>query len=202
MRLHFSTTSPYVRIVRVALAEKGCADIDGHLTDPWQDHPDLLEANPSARVPALVLDNGLALTESLLIVLWLETQHAGPTLLGNDPSRVISKAGVAMGVIDAAAAIIIGRKMSDAGFDESPVGVRRRRSVIQGFQRLEADPPAYPNGTADLAVITAVIALDYVRFRFPGAPWLPQLPRLDALAARAHGRPSLSSTMPRDMPQA
>jgi glutathione S-transferase len=202
MRLHFSTTSPYARIVRIALAEKGCTDIDGQLTDPWQDDQSLLEANPSARVPALVLDNGLPLTESLLIVLWLQTQHAGPTLLGNDPSRVISKAGTAMGVIDAAAAIIIGRKMTDASFDESPVGLRRRRSVIQGLARLEADPPTLDGDTADLAVISAVVALDYVRFRFPSAPWLPALPRLDALAARAHERPSMGSTMPCDMPKA
>lgn len=201
MRLHYSTTSPYARIARVALAEKGCTDLDGHVTDPWNDHPSLLEANPSARVPALVLDSGLPLTESLLIVLWLETQRPEPTLLGTDAGRVISKAGVAMGVIDAAAAIIIGRKMTDAGFDESPVGLRRRRTVIQGFERLEADPPAYDGKTVDLAVITVVIAFDYVRFRFASAPWLPPLPRLNALAARAHERPSLAGTMPRDMPK-
>jgi len=202
MRLHFSTTSPYARIVRVALAEKGCADVESHLTDPWNDHPSLLEANPCARVPSLVLDSGLPLNESLLIVLWLETQRDGPSLLGSDPGRVISKAGLAMGVIDAAAAIIIGRKASDAGFDETPVGLRRRRSVILGFQRLEADPPSYSGGHLDLAVITAMVALDYVRFRFAAAPWLPALPRLEALAAATRERPSLAATVPREMPKA
>lgn len=202
MRLHFSTTSPYARIVRVALAEKGCGNVEGHLTDPWKDAPSLLQANPSARVPSLVLDSGLSLNDSLLIVLWLETQQAGPSLLGSDPSRVISNAGLAMGVIDAAAAIIIGRKSSDAGFDETPVGLRRRRSVIQGFQRLEADPPPYRGGNLDLAVITAVVALDYVRFRFAGAPWLPAVPRLEVLAAATRDRPSLAATVPREMPSA
>ena len=201
MHLFYSTTSPYARIARVALAEKGLAEIEGRLTDPWDDEADLLAANPSARVPALVLDSALPLTESLLIVLWLETQRPTPSLLGADPARVLSKAGVAMGAIDAGAAIIIGRKMTDAGFDESPVGLRRRRTVINALQRLEADPPAAAAGTTDLALITGVVALDYMRFRFPQASWLPPLPRLDALAARAHERSSFAATMPRDMPK-
>jgi len=201
MQLFFSTTSPYARIARVALAEKGCTDVQEHLTDPWNDDPGLLAVNACARVPAMVLDNGLPLTESLLIVLWLETQRPSPTLLGADPSSVISRAGVAMGALDAAAAVIIGRKMTDASFDESPVGLRRRRSVISGLTRLEADPPRYEGGTPDLSVITAVVLLDYVRFRFAKVPWMPALPRLDELAARLHERSSFSSTLPRDMPK-
>ena len=201
MRLHFSTTSPYARIVRVALAEKGIVDCEAALTDPWHDAPDLLAANPSARVPALVLDSGLPLTESLLVVLWLETQRPAPSLLGTEPDRAISGAGIAMGAIDAAAAIIISRRI-DPNFDTSPVGLRRRRSVIGALGRLEADPPRLAPETADLAVITTVVLVDYIRFRFAGAPWLPALPKLDALTAQARERASFERTMPREMPKA
>ena len=90
MRLFFSTTSPYARIARVALAEKGLTDVAPALTDPWHDEPGLLAANPSARVPACVLDSGVALTESLLIVLWLEARHPQPSLLGGDPDGVLA----------------------------------------------------------------------------------------------------------------
>jgi glutathione S-transferase len=200
MRLYFSTTSPYARIARIALAEKGLVDIDAALTDPWNDDQGLLAANPSARVPALVLGGGLPLTESLLIVLWLETQTPAPSLLGSEPDRAISRAGVAMGAIDAAAAIIISRRI-DPDFDESPVGLRRRRSVIGALERLEADPPRLAGATADLAAITAVVLVDYIRFRFAGAPWLPSVPRLDALAASSRERPSFAATVPRDMPK-
>ena len=199
MRLYFSTTSPYARIARVALAEKGFADIDGVPTDPWKDDQGLLAANPSARVPAMVLDSGLPLSESLLIVLWLETRHPAPSLLGAAPERALSQAGVAMGAIDAAASIIIGRRL-DPAVDESPFGLRRRRSIVNAFERLEADPPVLCGEAADLAVITAVVLVDYIRFRFAGAPWLPAVPRLDALASQARGRASFARTMPRDMP--
>ena len=200
MKLFYSTTSPYARLVRVALAEKGLTPIEPQLTDPWRDDPALLAANPSARIPALVLDSGRPLTESLLILLWLETQHPDPSLLGADPAAVLSCAGLAMGAIDAAAAVIIGRKMTDASFDESRVGLRRRRSVIEAMRRLEADPPAWHGATPDLAVIASVIALDYLRFRFPTAAWLPALSQLDGLSARLCLRPSFAETAPRDMP--
>ncbi|WP_198083456.1 glutathione S-transferase N-terminal domain-containing protein [Variovorax sp. E3] len=202
MKLFFSTTSPYARLVRIALAEKGVADVQPQLTDPWKDAPELLKANPSARVPTLVLDNGQALTESLLIMLWLERQHPQPTLLGNDAPAVLSTMGIAMGGIDAAAAIIIGRKMTDASFDESPVGLRRRRSMVQALSRLEAEPPSPGASTPDLAVICTVVLVDYVRFRFPSAPWLPRTPKLDALAAQLRARAAFASTLPRDMPPA
>jgi glutathione S-transferase len=200
MRLFYTTTSPYARVTRVALAEKGITDIDGQLTDPWNDEPDLIDANACARVPALVTDSGLPLTESLLIVLWLETQRPAPSLLGADPSRAISKAGIAMGAIDAAAAIIIGRK-SAPDFGEQPVGLRRRRSVVQAITRLEADPPLLQGEAPDLSVIATVVLVDYLRFRFAGVPWMPEMPRLDALAEQARKRPSFASTMPREMPK-
>jgi glutathione S-transferase len=202
VKLFYSTTSPYARIARIALAEKGFEKLERRLTDPWHDAPDLLDANPTARVPAVVLDDGKPLTESLLIVLWLETRRPSPSLLGADADKVISQAGVAMGAIDAAAAVIIGRKMTDASFDESPVGLRRRRSVVNAMRRLESDPPNYEGGTPSLAVIASVVAIDYLRFRFPSAAWLPTLPRLDALAARARARASFADTLPRDMPAA
>lgn len=200
MRLYYSTTSPYARIARIALAEKGVDDLDRTLTDPWNDDPALLAANPSARVPALVLDSGLPVSESLLIVLWLETQRPQPSLLGSRPDRTISQAGVAIGAIDAAASIIISRRI-DPAFDESPVGLRRRRSVIGALERLESDPPELGDGCADLATIAAVVLLDYIGFRFAAAPWAPPTPRLDALAERARARPSFADTMPREMPK-
>ncbi len=200
MKLFYSTTSPYSRVVRIALAEKGLSQVEGVLTDPWKDAAALLAANPSARVPTLQLDCGRSITESLLIVMWLETHQPVPTLLGTDASAVLSKAGVAMGAVDAAAAVIIGRKMTDASFDESPVGLRRRRSVIQALSELETEPPALSGGIPDLSVIATVVLVDYVRFRFPGATWVPATPRLDRLVEQLRSRPSFADSAPRDMP--
>ena len=120
-----------------------------------------------------------------------------PSLLGADRATTLARAGVAMGVIDAAVHTLIGRKITDASFDASPVGLRRRRSIVQGLLRLESDPPAYASGTPDLGAIASVVALDYVRFRFPQAPWMPAVPRLDRLAAGLGRRASIERSRPR-----
>ena len=202
MQLLANTTSPYVRIARIALAEKGI-DVEPTLVDPWADDPRLREANPAARVPTLVTDDGTPLAESLLIVMWVErVRPERPSLLGaGDPAGVLSRAGIALGVIDAAVHTIIIRKVTaPVLFDETPVGLRRRRTMAEGMQRLEsiaARTPLYTDGTPLLDAIAAVVAFDYLRFRFTDAPWLPATPTLAALAAALRSRPSFATSMPR-----
>lgn len=196
MRILTNTTSPYARIARIALAEKGY-DISGaELVNPWGDDPKLLRLNTAARVPTLELDNGVPLTESLLILMWLETTRPEPSVLSGNIDRIVSQAGLAMGVIDAMVHILIGVLQYDPNFGEHKVGLRRRRSIVNGMAALEADPPAYDGGTPSVAVLTTVVALDYLKLRFPGAAWVEPLPRLDGLRARVAERPAFAGTVP------
>lgn len=202
MRLFISTTSPYARIARIALFEKGLR-VEPTVVDPWSDDPQLRAANPATRVPTLITDDGMPLTECLLIVQWLEATRpppAYPSLLGADPTAVLSRAGIAMGVIDAAAITIITRRVTaPVLFDETPVGLRRRRSMAEGIARLEAiaaQTPFYRGGTPTLDAITAAVALEYLRFRFADAPWLPVLPALERLAGELRQREAFAQSVP------
>ena len=177
--------------------------------DPWADDARLREANAATRVPSLVLDNGIPLTESLLIVQWLEATRPAPqspSLLGSDPQRiagVLSRAGVALGAIEASVHTIITRKVTaPVLFDETPVGLRRRRTMVEGMERLEAvasemagSDPAGQVPTLD--IVCAVVLFDYQQLRFGDQPWLPATPKLKALAEAVRARPSFAQTMPR-----
>lgn len=196
MRIISNTTSPYARIARIALGEKGFDLSTTELVNPWADAPALLALNPAARVPTLELDGGLPLTESLLILLWLEKKVPDPSLLDGALDRIVSLAGRAMGVIDAMANIVTGTMQMDPGWGETRVGLRRRRTIINGFRALEADPPDYGGGTPDIAVITAVVAVDYLALRFKDAPWSEPIPRLQALRERVAARPAFAATEP------
>lgn len=196
MRILSNTTSPYARIARIALAEKGFDLAPTEFLNPWADVPDLLALNPAARVPTLETDAGLPITESLLILLWLEKKVPEPSLLTGDLDRVVSQAGRAMGVIDAMVHIMIGVLQMDPAFGESRVGLRRRRSVVTGLAALDADPPDYAGGVPSIAVMTAVVALDYLYLRFPDAPWVEKLPRLGALQRAVADRPAYAMTVP------
>ena len=208
MQLLANTTSPFVRIAHVAMIEKGLT-VEPTLVDPWADDPRLRQANAATRVPSLVLDDGVALTESLLIVQWLEATRPAPqwpSLLGADTKRVasvLSRAGVAIGAIEASVHTIITRKVTaPVLFDETPVGLRRRRTMIEGMQRLEAMAPAiageHPGQSAPaLDAICAVVLYDYQQFRYRDQSWLPATPGLQALAEALRVRPSVATTLPR-----
>jgi glutathione S-transferase len=90
MKLLINTTSPYTRIASIALWEKGFRDVEAQIVDPWGDTPELLEVNTAARVPTLITDDGQILTESLLIVLWLESIRPKPSLLGDDAAGTLA----------------------------------------------------------------------------------------------------------------
>ena len=202
MQLLANTTSPYVRIARISMIEKGL-NVEPTIVDPWADDVRLRAANAATRVPTLVLDDGTPLAESMAIVLWLEATRPAPShpsLLGPDAAGVLSRAGIAMGVIDAAVHTIIIRKVTaPVLFDETPVGLRRRRTMAEGMERLEAQAAAQPmaaDGSPRLDAICAVTALDYLNFRFTDAPWLPPMPALNALSQQLRARPSFGQTMP------
>jgi glutathione S-transferase len=214
MQLLANTTSPFVRIARVALIEKGL-DIEPTVVDPWADDTRLRAANVATRVPTLILDDGTALSECLLIVQWLERTRPAPewpSLLGSQPGQVagvLSRAGMAMGPIEASVATIITRKVTaPALFDETPVGLRRRRTMAEGQTRLDAVVPAMLAGKTpaqaaaqapSLDIITAITFFDYQQLRYAGQAWLPITPALQALAEAFRSRASIAQTVPRVM---
>ena len=202
MQLLANTTSPFVRIARTAMIEKGI-DIEPTLVDPWADDARLRAANSATRVPTLVLDDGTPLAECLLIVQWLELTRPPrewPSLMGQGAATagILSRTGIALGAIEASTITIITRKVTaPVLFDETPVGLRRRRSMAEGMQRLEAQAGAIAaSGTPTLDVIAAVTLFDYQQLRFGDQPWLPVTLRLKALAEGWNSRPSFARTKP------
>jgi glutathione S-transferase len=207
MKLLANTTSPFVRIARIAMIEKGL-NIEPTIVDPWADDSRLRQANAATRVPSLVLDDGTPLTESMLIVQWLEATYPAPkwpSLLGTSATAagVLSRAGIAIGGIDASVTTIITRKVTaPALFDETPVGLRRRRTMIETQERLEDFAKSfhgkYPIDVAPtLDIICAVVLYDYQQLRYADQAWLPQTPALKALAEAMRQRQSFADTMPR-----
>jgi len=202
MQLLANTTSPFVRIARTAMIAKGI-DIEPTLVDPWADDARLRAANSATRVPTLVLDDGTALAECLLIVQWLELTRPAPdwpSLAGQgaEAAGILSRTGMAIGAIEASTITIITRKVTvPVPFDETPVGLRRRRSMVEGMLRLEAQAAAIADrGMPTLDAIAAVTLYDYQQLRFGDKPWLPATPRLKALAETWNVQPVFARTKP------
>jgi len=88
MRLYDYFRSSAAYRVRIALNLKGItpdARTHVHLRKGGQRAQDYLAFNPQGLVPALLLDDGRALTQSLAIIEYLEEAHPEPPLLPRDP---------------------------------------------------------------------------------------------------------------------
>lgn len=199
MKLYANPTSPFARVTCMVVREKGLADVVSvRMVDAWADTPDFLDANPAGRVPTLVTDEGVQLTETFLILHYLAAIRPEPVLVPWGPAgaAVLARVGLAFGVFDAAVAVVIGRK-SAPGFDHDMVGRKRFRTMRTGLARLDAALPETRERPFDLADIAAVTALDYIGFRFPEIDWRGVAPRLAAFRDAQADRPSVCETAPR-----
>jgi len=73
--------------VRIALALKGvkASTVNKQLRRGEHRHKDYLKINPQGFVPALALEDGTVITQSLAIIEWLDESHPPPTLLPAEP---------------------------------------------------------------------------------------------------------------------
>ncbi|MGA2397605.1 MAG: maleylacetoacetate isomerase [Steroidobacteraceae bacterium] len=73
--------------VRIALALKGVEvnTVNKQLRRGEHRHKDYLKINPQGFVPALALEDGTVLTQSLAIIEWLDESHPQPPLLPTEP---------------------------------------------------------------------------------------------------------------------
>ncbi|HMN70498.1 MAG TPA: maleylacetoacetate isomerase [Rhodoblastus sp.] len=82
MQLHGYFRSSAAYRVRIALNIKGLKveHLPHHLRRNEQRAPDYLAINPQGLVPALVLDDGVVLTQSLAIIEWIDETYPDPPL--------------------------------------------------------------------------------------------------------------------------
>jgi glutathione S-transferase len=90
MKLYSGPLSLFTAKVRVALAEKGVpyelVSVPFTRKDGYSPkHPEVLRINPKGQVPVLV-DGGLELFDSTLILEYLEDRHPEPPLYPRDPA--------------------------------------------------------------------------------------------------------------------
>lgn len=197
MKLFYAAGSPYARIVRVVLRELGLGgtveEVEVTLRDPGSA---LLPYNPGGKVPALQLDNGVVINESLLVLAYLDSQHGGGKLLpmdGSDGWKTLSELGRAYAFLDAVT--VWNRELR---FGQSAPGIialekERANRAADALEAAIADG-GY-SGPLNASQIVLAAALENFARRHKVWDWRngrPHLARfLDAIAAR----PSFTATV-------
>ena len=104
MKLIGAITSPYVRKVRVVMAEKKL-DYQFILEDVWSADTTIMTSNPLGKVPCLVMEGGEAVFDSRVIVEYLDTRSPVSRLIpegSRERIEVRTWEALADGVLDAA----------------------------------------------------------------------------------------------------
>jgi len=196
MELYLNATSPYARLVRIVLLEKGLMDaVTLKWCDPWADDAKLLKANPAGRIPALVTEEGTTLSESMLIAVYLDSVSPNPPMLpATSLGNVLHLAGLGQNLMDAAFTTVIARKHYGNEIDDSELGQRRSRAMQRLLNQLNSELGDKKQASINLGEIAIAVALDYLAFRLPEMNWKEEYPRLQSWHAGVTARDSFQET--------
>jgi len=201
MKLFITPTSPYARKVRVVLAEK---HIECELvTVPSLAAPDspVPEFNPLGKVPTLVLDDGTAYYDSVVIVDYLDHKTPVSRLIPQDNSHralVRRWEALADGVCDAAVAVVMEKRRAPEKQDDTLIE-RQMLKVTRGLQTMSKDMGEDKWAAGDrftLADIATGCVLGYLDLRMPELGWREQYPNLANLYEQVMMRQSFKDSVP------
>ena len=202
MKLIGSLTSPYVRKVRVVMAEKKL-DYRFEAEDVWGSDA-VLASNPLGKVPCLVMEGGEAVFDSRVIVEYLDTRSPVSRLIP-EPSRerteVRTWEALADGVLDAAILARLEATWSGRSAEQrSQAWIDRQlgkvRSALVAMGTGLADKPWCTGIHMTLADIATGCALSFHDFRFPEIGWRSEHVNLTRLADKLSARQSFIDTAP------
>ncbi|HYW56945.1 MAG TPA: glutathione S-transferase C-terminal domain-containing protein [Polaromonas sp.] len=207
MKLIGSSASPFVRKVRVVMAEKKL-DYQFVLEDVWAAGTTIGESNPLGKVPCLVMEgsNGSeeAVFDSRVIVEYLDTLSPVGKLIpvqGRERAEVKTWEALADGLLDAA--ILARLEATWTGRTDkqrSQVWIDRQLDKINGtiaaMSTGLAEKPFCSGIHLSLSDIAVGCALGYLDFRFPQIDWRADHPNLARLFEKLSQRPSFMDTRP------
>jgi glutathione S-transferase len=202
MKLIGSLTSPYVRKVRVVLAEKKL-DYNFVLEDVWGSDA-ILAANPLGKVPVLVMEGAEAVFDSRVIVEYVDTLSPVGKLIpasGRERVEVRTWEALADGLLDACVAARL-----EAVWDGRTEAQRCPAWIARQKVRIAATLKSISQGLGEksycvgthfsLADIAVGCALGYLEFRFPENTWRSDYPNIVRLVDKLSARQSFIDTAP------
>lgn len=199
MKLYITPGSPYARIVRILILEKGL-----------QNRVEIIPAqtriagspyyriNPSGRVPYLVRDDGVALEESAVICDWLDHLDGKPAFdlpAGDEAWEARRLESLARSITDGLA--VWSREIARPPTERSPTLLEHEAQRSRRMAALWETEITHPwmNSALNMAQITLACGLG-LEARNPDLHWRPGHPKLCAWFDRIAARPSFTVTAP------
>ena len=203
MKIIGSATSPYVRKVRIVMAEKKL-DYQLVMEDVWAADSTIMASNPLGKVPCLMMEGGEAVFDSRVIVEYLDTLSPVGKLIpsqGRERAEVKTWEALGDGLVDAA--ILARLETTWAGRtseQRSDAWTARQLSKITAALKAMStglgDKPFCSGIHLSLSDIAVGCALAYLDLRFADIDWRKAHPNLAKLQEKLMLRPSFAETNP------
>jgi glutathione S-transferase len=200
MKLYITPGSPYARLARIVVIEKG---LEGRVEIiPAQtrlaDSP-YYAINSSGRVPYLVRDDGVGMEESSVIAAYLDQLDGSPIFElppGAGKWEALRLGGLATSLLDGLS--VWSRETARPPHERSPTVIRHetgRAERLADLWESEIEHP-YMRGGLNLVQIALGCALG-LEARNPDLDWRQGHPKLCSWYERIAARPSFAATAPR-----
>ena len=200
MKLISSLTSPYGRKARVVLLEKKIP-CQLQVENPWLPDSPVATINPLGKVPVLMLEDGVSVFDSRVIVEYLDhVSPVGRLIPAESRDRMIVRGveALADGVTDAAVAVYLERKRPADKQSADWIDLQEK-TLLRGLVALSealGDKPWYLGNSMTLADIACGCMLGYLDLRFADIDWREAHPNLARLFDKLMTRTSFKDTVP------
>lgn len=199
MKLYITDTSPYARIARIVVFEKGLeAQVEMIPAQTRTPGSPYYAVNPSGRVPYLVRDDVVAMEDSAVICKFLD-DFAPPRLFdvpsGEDEWEALRLQALAGSLLEGVSVWV--RELKRPPGERSPTILAHERNRSERMIDLWEDQIDHPlmHGQLTMAQISLITALQ-LELQIADFNWRPGHPKLDDWANRIAERPSIIATLP------
>jgi glutathione S-transferase len=202
MKLIGSNASPYVRKVRVVMAEKKL-DYEHVVEDVWSPTSTINLSNPLGKVPCLIMEDGGAMFDSRVIVEYIDTLTPVGKLIptgGRERAGVKCWEALADGILDAAILVRLEKTRRPPEQQNADWIERQMGKVNDGLKAMAAgfaDTPWCAGNQFTLADVAVGCCLGWLSFRFPDIAWREDYPNLARLYDKLSERASFRDSQPR-----
>lgn len=199
MKLYVTPGSPYARMARMVVLEKGLGSrVEIVAAKTRTAGSPYYGINPSGRVPYLVRVDGVGLEESALICAYLDQLDGDPALdlpSGDEGWEARRLEALARSLVDGLS--VWGRELSRPENERSPGVIQhetdRARRMVDAWEAEIGNPLMH--GALNMIQVTLACGLG-LEARNPDFRWRPRHPRLCEWFDRIAARPSFAATAP------
>jgi glutathione S-transferase len=199
VKLYITSTSPYARVARIVVLEKGLADqVEIVAARTRSTDSPYYGVNPSGRVPFLVMNDGTGIEDSGLIASWLDHLDGKPTLtlpLATEDWQYGRLEAYARSLTDGLSVWV--REMRRPETERSPTIIAHEAARAQRLADFWESEIGHPlmEGPLNMAQLYLLAGIDQL-LHWGLGDLTEGRPQLAAWLARLHRRPSIKATAP------